>query len=272
MDKQQQRALLSTSVAHAKECLSRDGNRLSMILSLLFVLVSAAPYLLLYQAESLVVASLYLTPRGADIWFAVLYGVTAFSLTLFLILPLWQGYVRFAMAIARGNAPEVSLLLSPFGGDGAYSRALWVSASLLLRSTTAFFAATAALHGAKTWFAESPASLLITVPLVILLTLGGFFWCLSLYGTAYMAWEDPRMPLREVQARMRRQRKPFRTVPYRYAFCFLPRVLLGLLTLGIYLLADVIPLMVLTYCEDMRARDAQPDNDHMILEDIKNHE
>lgn len=68
------------------------------------------------------------------------------------------------------------------------------------------------------------------------------------FGTLYAAFRTPECSAQEIRRVMRKQKKQAFEVGSRYFFGFLPHILLGLVTFGLLLLADVVPRMLLTYC------------------------
>ena len=70
------------------------------------------------------------------------------------------------------------------------------------------------------------------------------------------ALSNPDKPLRAIRKDAKRARRQNPRFFFRYWAFFFPRILLGILTVGIYLLAEVLPMMLLTYfCEHQKTQE-----------------
>ncbi len=273
MEKKAYGSLFTASLKDAGEILSRDGHRLTLVMSLLFFLLSAAPYFLLKTAAELLFAVLPLTQLAGEILLALLVPGLWLLHSLLVVLPLWQGYMALAVSMAEEGEADPHLLLSAFSGKTEYRRALSGAWAVLWRMGLVALSVLAVYLYAAKQYADSPLHALVSALVIILLVLLGLCWCLSLYGMGYFGARHRRMPWRTVRKQTRELLSRSPLLPLRFAFYFLPRILLGLLTLGIYLVADLVPRMALCAICDCRDRETLFTKQTVtISEEIEKHE
>lgn len=253
----------SKSMTSAKEILAGGDNRLTLIGAFLLLSAACLIYRLLFVAF-MVVANL-ISPDFA--WVAYLlvgaYLLLAVLFTLFFLLPLFYGILLMAWAMTVGDTPPLVAVFEPFCDKKTYRRCLrlaWRAVSLFLVLTLAVLIS-AFLIGLRP--ANGFAPYVIVGLLICCLVWSGIRFPLFCF-----ALSPGRMPLRDAKRRSRRFLRFFPLCGFRYLIRFLPHILLGVLTLGIYLLAHVLPLMVLTYF-----RECETTHELMIhLEENKDHE
>ncbi|MBQ9132711.1 MAG: hypothetical protein IJX62_09635 [Clostridia bacterium] len=246
----------------AAQVLARRGNRLLMIECWMVVLLSV----LLYQTLSNLSELVGMTGAwGVALLFA--FALSA-ALTLFFVLPLFLGMLGMAAGIVNGQEMCLAELFAPFASGRAYRRALGLSFALLWRGTLLFLvvACTYGLFVALTpgsWLGGLLCGVLILAELTV-----GLLLCLRSFSMIALAYQYPQQPLREIRRRTAILRRAYPSAGIRFFSGFLPWILLGLLTVGILLLADVLPRMCVAYfqyCNQMTER-------LIRLEEGKNHE
>ena len=253
----------SKSMTSAKEILAGGDNRLTLIGAFLLLSAACLIYRLLFVAF-MVVANL-ISPDFAWVVYLLVgaYLLLAVLFTLFFLLPLFYGILLMAWAMTAGDTPPLVAVFEPFCDKKTYRRCLrlaWRAVSLFLVLTLAVLVS-AFLIGLEPANGFAPYA-----------TVGLLICCLVWSGIRFplfcFALSPGRMPLRDAKRRSRRFLRFFPLCGFRYLIRFLPHILLGVLTLGIYLLAHVLPLMVLTYF-----RECETTHELMIhLEENKDHE
>lgn len=262
------------SVKKARQMIAREDGRLMLILSSFVFLLSCMLYVFVYRALAILLSLLPLLPSTVAWLFGASCAVGFFALTLFLILPLFVGWMAQACAMAREEETDALLLFFAFSDKAIYRRSLRYASVLLLSVIPVGLVVSLTYLGARALFAGRIAGSLLAAVLILLELFVGLLLLLRGFGRLYVSMFDTRMPERKVLASVHRLFAADRRAPLRYFAYFLPRILLGLATLGIYLFADVLPVMATTYfCDcDAHAQDAENDAQDSNLEDINDHE
>ena len=136
----------------------------------------------------------------------------------------------------------MAAIFDPFCDKKLYLRCL----RLAWRAVSLFLVLTLAVLVSAFLIGMEPAKGLTPYAAVGLL-LCCVVWSALRFPLFCFAMARGRMPLRDAKRRTRVFLRFYPLCGFRYLIRFLPHVLLGVLTLGIYLLAHVLPLMVLTY-------------------------
>ncbi len=250
----------SESLDSAKEILSQNGNRITLMAAFLMVGVTCLFYRLLAVAFFAVMS---LPGVGGAFWNGLFIGIFVLLITLFtllFLLPLLQGIFWLAGAMVGGSDAPLAAIFDPFCEKETYLRCVAHSLGPALR-----FAGIAGVVLFVGSALEAP-SFVVTVLLIV----GELLFAMALpnFPLGYFAGTQKRMLWRDAK---RKARSFFRINPFcgfRFWTSFLPHILLGILTVGIYLLAHVLPLMVLTcFCECKRTHELMTH-----LEDKKDHE
>jgi hypothetical protein len=163
------------------------------------------------------------------------------------ILPLFWGVLGLSGQIVRGKTPVLADVFLPFSGKVAYRRAIWLSFSWLWRvgGTAGVVALTYSL---ALYFAGGslPGGILCGVLIVLELTLG-FVLLLRWFPVAAVALSCEEYSAEEILREASRFRKAQPFAGFYFFMGFLPLLALGVLTVGILLLADVLPRMCVGY-------------------------
>ena len=232
----------SETLSSAKEILSKGDNRLTLIGAFLLLIASCLLYRLLYIAF-MVVANLISYDFAWVVYLLVgAYFLLAAVFTLFVVLPLFYGVLLMAWAMVKGGNPSLAAIFDPFCDKKLYLRCL----RLAWRAVSLFLVLTLAVLVSAFLIGMEPAKGLTPYAAVGLL-LCCVVWSALRFPLFCFAMARVRMPLRDAKRRTRVFLRFYPLCGFRYLIRFLPHVLLGVLTLGIYLLAHVLPLMVLTY-------------------------
>lgn len=222
--------------------LAQKGNRLLLIQAWMLLLLSACLCGMLYTSIGLLAGIL-------EVWMPLqwlLPWLAGIPFCLFLVLPLFVGVMGLACAMSEGREALLADVFAPFSSGRQYRRALRISFSILWRFCGLL------LLSALTW----KGMLLVGDGSPIYEWIGGFLvfaeWTVGLLLVARVfpllaiSYLLPKASVREA----RRMTATFPSSVYHgTVFCIgqLPSFLLGLLTVGILLLADWLPRVSVSY-------------------------
>ncbi len=228
----------------AAAILGKNENRLTLIGAILVLLLLVPVYITGYTAY-FSLAQLWCGENALRMILAsFLYSTLTALFTLLFTMPAVVGLVWMAGDMANGGNTVLSDLFEPFSNRSRYRTALTVSWSLFWRIGLLASAVSLTCQLTVQFFAGSLVAGLLCGLAVVLelaagiwLSLGAFpLWALSYHQKDRRG--HGRMPMRN------RSDKAWGLC---YLIGFLPQILLGILTLGILLLWDVLPLMSVTY-------------------------
>lgn len=229
----------------AGETLACGGRRLLLIEAIIVCLIMVSVYVMLYQAFALFIAFFAATKQASNVLMAVYY-VAVSMLTLFVTLPLFLGLLRLAGKIESNETPVLADLFYYFSSKLHYRRALNLSFGGFWRMLCVILAAIATCGVTVYFFPEEllagflcGAAVLIEILVWLILVMRGF----AVYAVAFY----DEVPLREARRIAHALAERDRIGGLRFFFACLPRILLGLLTFGVYLLWDVLPRMGVAY-------------------------
>ena len=216
--------------------LSEHANRLTLMLA---VMVAVSPLMLCLSATSLF--RLAVVPLFSEMeWLG--YGLMILlilTVLLLLVFPLGTGLWRLASEMEAGREPDLADIFYAFSQKDAYRTALRVSYSALWRLSI-LVALEWGLYGLL--FTASRGAvwmLLLGIPLYVGVFLLWAWLSMRSFLLPYFA-----MILPDAAVRMR----PYaRSVGAYYWIGFFPWIVLSLLTVGILLLADLLPRMLIAY-------------------------
>lgn len=262
------RRRLSDSLEKARDRLAQNGNRLTLICALLVWMSSFLFYRIFYVGIAILISIFSMGDGGILLLLSVFLGVSLLF-TLFVVAPLFYGIMMMAMRMARGENLPLSAVFDSFSDGRLYRRTVKLADEGVLGSSLVTAILYSVACGAVTPFLREGAPRVLTcvgIALVAIVILFCFesrrFWKMGL------ALSNPEMPLRAIRRDVKKARQKRRWTAFPYWWFFLPRMLLGILTIGIYLLADVLPMMMLTYfCEFEKTQELM-----IHLEENKDHE
>ncbi len=243
----EQRALPDFRATRAKagEILSQKSNRLKLTEAIIVCLLPVLLSVLLVQLfES--VADLTLSGDAARTAAAIGFNCLLGLFHLFFTLPLLMGLFGMAAGMARGDSVSLTELFAPYANGAAYRQVLSLSLRLVLRVAALIFA----VEGTLLLFRLFGRGILALAILTAVLAVGEVIVWIALlllrFRVLFFVCGE-RMPVREANRRAARVAKRSRRGGAVWLLSFLPWILLGLLTVGILLLADVIPRMCISY-------------------------
>ena len=237
--KNARRAHLFDVRAQAGAILAEEGNRLLLIEALILCLPLVMLHLFLDAVFYVLSAILPQIPSPIFEW--VGFGVSVLLL-LCVTRPALLGVFGIAARLERGKRVVLTDLFLPFSSRAGYARALAAS----VRLTPVFVLVDLLLQGSAYLSASLlPAGLPATaanVTLSALALLLGLVLLLRRFDLPARAYAEESGTSAGGVRRMCRTRDAFA-----FLWGYLPRILLGILTLGVLLLIDVIPQMLLAY-------------------------
>ncbi len=225
---------------NASLLLSQKGNRLLLVEALLICMLLVPMYgildvILFYLHIPLISARMLLL----------------MVLTFFFAVPLLLGMFFLAEQLRIGEQPVLVDLFHYFSSHTLYRRSVWYGATtffpwvlltLLCGLTyTVLFAAFMTLEGGSVLVA------ILCGCVVALEVIFGTLLCLRRFPVIFALLRYENLSYKSAVKQIK-PCTPFATVfGLRFFFCFLPQILLGICTVGVFLLADTIPRMLFTY-------------------------
>ena len=230
--------------------LLQNGNRLKLIGAWMIGLIFVPLYILLWEAFTL----LPISPLGIDrvVWFMLAIAV----LTLFGVMPYILGILGMARIMVNGEEAVLADVFEPFSSARAYGKALRVSFGLFWRLWLIFDFAAGVCYATAIYAPSDPFAALITAVLVVCEILFGLVMCLFDYARFWAEFRE--------NSKARDAAKLTKQIFYAYPeggmlffLGYLPRIALGVLTFGIFLITDTLPRMCVSYfyyCDMMNER------------------
>lgn len=251
MDAQQnQKKSISRSKKEANAILSTNANRLLLIEAILICMVFVALFVAMNAAFMLCFP---IVKQLSVAWAFVLnvsYFVLVNLLTVFLVGPVLLGLLRIAEQMQAGRSPTLSELFYFLSNADRHYRGWTVFWGIAWRLALGM----ALMHATQALFASAlfdlPASDWLLNALLLAEGIGVIALLLSRYSACFYALRHEQMPLWEVRYAVRQHRRSYGHCGARFFFSFLGWILLGFVSIGLLLLIDVIPRMLLTYVCD----------------------
>ncbi len=224
----------------AGEILSEGGNRLLLIEGIGICLLLVPMILFFGYAISALTELLVLSPAAAAAVVA-LYVLLFIALCIFVAGPLLFGLFYIAYRMVKREEVLLGDLFYAFESTQNYKYALRASAALVLRLCIAIIAVAVTYLAFLLVFPYDLGMMILCGVLITGEIIGGILACCSVYPLTCCILEGRHM---EGTAGRRMERG------LRFFGCFVPWILLGLLTVGVLLLWDTLPRMLVAYCCD----------------------
>ncbi len=229
------------------EVLASSGNRFLLIQALIVLMINVALYFSLSSLFSafFLMISKHLNATG-EFWLWVGFGVVIALFLVFFSLPMLLGLLGMAQKMTVGEECVLVDLFWPFSSKAAYRRALGLSYALLWRlggvillvwSACGHFQGrySGGLLGGFLCF----AAVVVGLAALLLLCMRGSF------RTAVVLSEERTVS--ESRSSVHRIARAAPLCGARFWIGFLPQILLGLLTFGVFLIWEVLPRMCVSY-------------------------
>ena len=256
------------SVSQARGIIAQNGNRIKLICLLLLLSAFVLLCALLTSAFSLFWNSIPLAESVQSVLLGACYVLPLLFLSLFFLPQLFHGILAVAYRMRQYEDVPLSAVFCVFSNNALYWRCVAWAFELLWRVLSVASVVLLTYYGFASAFSGSLLAGICCALLILLELALGFFWCGRRFGLLFFLLRDERMSLRSAQKEQQALLKHSPFAAFRYFASFLPHLLLGILTVGVYLLADVLPRMLLTYiCECENTYESM-----IQLEENKNHE
>ncbi len=238
----------SFSLVHreAGQILSRRGNRLLLIEAWMVLLVMLPLY-------SLVGSVIWAIPQewigneSAALVRWAFYGCFLLAFSLFATLPLFVGLLGMAERMERDEETVLADLFLPFSSRRRYVRALRISFGILWRGILAILPAIVTVTVVTRFANGNTLAALICAALVLAeIALGVVLWLRHFFAPYADISNMDGIPPRHPQDASALRQTAWREGA-RFWFGYLPHIVLGVLTVGIYLFAETLPRMCVAY-------------------------
>jgi len=229
--------------AEASEILAMNANRLKLIEALCLCLLLIPLYHAVETLFAAFVIGFVMIPSPVWMW---IEKATVFFITLTVTLPLMLGVLGMAERMERGEESDLFDLFDPFSSWLRYAKSVWLSWKVMWLPTTVYFL----IWGGSALFdaliVNEHDLLMSKLYLWIGVILLGMLLIMRRFGT--LAVNIRRESCPHALERLKgfsggKKRRCFDKFLGRYLW----RIFLGCLSVGIYLLMDVIPHMLIAY-------------------------
>lgn len=247
---EKKRRALSESMERARKLLSQNGNRMTLVGGLLVWMSTLFFYRLFYIGLALLARLFYLDSGIWGLLFLLGYFCIAVLFTIMVSLPLLGGVLRAARSMAREEDVPLATIFEVFCSRRSYWRAVWLSDQLLGQTIGPVLVGALLSAFVASFFESNLIGFAVGGGVFLLFFALGLFVRSRGFWLFALAADRPQEPLRSLKRESKRMGRKRTLISIRFLMAFIPRILLGIVTLGIYLLAEALPLMMLTYfCE-----------------------
>ena len=249
--------------ARSSEILAQSGNRFMLIEAICLCFLVMPVYYGFYTMCFVLSATLSAVPMIVWEW---LWGAILFFLTLFVTLPLVQGVLGMASDMEQEKAVVLPDVFASFTSRKRYGKALWISWCFLWLPAVIGFVMWASFGLVDALIVNSTLATLLRVAVGFLEGAFGLALLLLRFSKNAALLED-KAGFDESEAP--KKSKPTRRLLFgvRFWASYFLRILMGILSIGILLLMDVIPEMLLSYFQYCKTIN---DNDDPIGGEDKN--
>ncbi len=228
----------------ASELLSINGNRLKLIEALVLCLLLVPFYIGVYRLIAIAASEFVMVPSLVWMW---IWNGTGFFITLLLALPLILGVFEMAERMERGEDTTLIDLFSQFTSWSRYVSAVWLSWKLLWIPSLAAFL----MWGSVELFdalliSDAKSATLLGWFTATVFGIVGLFFMMCRFGAIVTAFRQADDSQGEIQAKQLSAWRRYKHCDRFWRNYFL-RILLGILSVGVLLLLDVIPEMLIAY-------------------------
>ena len=225
----------------AGEILSRRGNRLLLIEAWAIGLILVPLYALLWEA------CLFLpTPLFGVLDGVTLFWIVAVLITWMLTLPYLLGFLKLACMVEREEDTVLADVFSPFSSLRAYGKALWISFNIFWKLWLIFDLAAGICYLTAKLAPGNLLAAIVAALLVICEVLLGFVLCLLRFPHLCAALREDGSR-RGAHTHARKMARACPTGGVMFFLGYVPWICLGVLSIGAFLLADVLPRMCVSY-------------------------
>ncbi len=249
---------LSLSKKEADAILATRANRLLLVEALLICMVFAALFTSLSAALALLLPlAEQLIPAGGFLLDALLSALLNL-LVVFLIAPVLLGLFRIAFLTYTGDDAALSDLFYYLSNGERFYRGWTLAWGVVWRLALGTFVMNATTLLFQNTLAQMPFSTLLHTALIALECIATLALLFLRHSFCFYALRNEDAPLWQAREAARRFRRAHPHSGVRFFFGFLGWILLGVLSIGLLLLIDVVPRMLLTYFCDCDRQTEDP--------------
>ena len=223
----------------AAEVLSAEGNRLKLIEALCLCLLLVPLHFVIGELFTVLSVEFVMIPSPVLMW--IRYAVF-FFLTLLVTMPLILGLFGMAERMERGGDCALLDLFAPFASWKSYANHVWLAWRILWLPVLMWALIWGGSELSDLLIVNATDRLMIKIFLWILVVVVGVILIMCRFGTIALEMRREGLKRLEKISGVRRYRGFDR-----FLSRYLLRILLGLLSIGILLLMDVIPEMLIAY-------------------------
>lgn len=231
----------------AGQILGSRGNRLLLIEAILISLLTVMLYVFVCDTYMILLGFwIYGTELWLSLVLQILLGLLISALTLFFTLPLLIGLFGLAGNLESGHDAALADLFAPFSSSKSYRRALGFAWGAFWRLGLIVLCVILTCRVGVSFFEGSLLAGLACGIAVAVEVLLGLWLCGKCFSSMFVA-QTSDQPIKLARAYAKRMWRMCRTGGALFVLGMLPRILLGLLTLGVLLLWDTLPRMTVVY-------------------------
>lgn len=226
----------------AGNILERDANRLKLIQAIMISVTPLLLYLLFDSAFRLAILPRldYFSDPVPYVAVKVAYRLFLYLFALFVAFPLLTGPLQMAQRMVLEEDVYLPEVFGAFSSAHAYRRAIRISLPVLVRIGLLVEVEALVYRGFESLAHGNPFVMLIAVPAYLGVALLWMLLCMRGFWQTYVNMTGDRGAVRM---------RPYAFwAGWSYWIGFFPWLVLSLLTVGICLLADVLPRMLVAYC------------------------
>lgn len=232
----------------AGRVLAKDGNRLLLIEAVVLSLVPFVAYPFLRTAFGALLQPFFVHEDTAwqVVLLTVVYLLGIVAWTLFLVLPLLLGILRMAWQMTEGQDTVLADLFSSFSDRKTYRLSLRLGAGVCWRLGLLLAVVAVTCRIAVAFFGGSlVAGLLCGVLVLLEVAVGAWLLLRQFFCLAVAIYGD--VSVRDARKLSRHLSRRCRFGGLLFWLRFVPHLLLGLVTFGIFLIWEVLPRMCVSY-------------------------
>lgn len=231
----------------AGDRIADSGNRLVLIGALITLLPVYLLYVVTFMISDILVYLVYQnSPVSSPLPITLPRDLFLLALTLLLVLPLTVGFFRMCHRTARGLHVTLADLFSCFDSGASYRKSLLLSFDLFWRVGLLTGIAIATCSTMVSWLGNDLGTGLLCGLVVLVEVLVGLPLVLRRFSTWAISIDRdlPCVAAGHVAKRIARRTRHGGML---FLLNMVPRLLLGVLTLGIFLIWEVLPRMCVAY-------------------------
>lgn len=221
----------------ASEILATNANRLKLIEALCLCLLLVPLYLVVQTLFDALIYEFVMIPSPVWLW---IEKATVFFITWLIALPLGLGVFGMAEKMERGEESLLSDLFAPFSSWLRYVKSVWLAWKIMWLPTALYYLFWCGSELCRALIVNEKDLKMARIYLWCGIILVSIPLLMRRFGVIYGGIKGERVSKSMAQV------KRYRSCD-KFLGCYLWRIFLGCLSVGIYLLMDVLPEMLIAY-------------------------